>query len=135
MKLTLQRHQNNSDFFGAAASGLCLIHCLATPFLFIAQACTNSCCEASPTWWSSLDYVFLVISFIAILRSNQTTSNKNIGKALWISWMALAFVVLNERIEWINLPEYAIYLPAIFLIGLHLYNQKYCQCGEDCIHQ
>ncbi len=135
IKSLSRTYQKKSDVLGAAASGLCLIHCLATPLLFIAQSCSMTCCEASPSWWSSLDYVFLIISFFAILRSNQTTSKVVIGRALWVSWGVLAFIILNERFDFIPLPEYAIYIPALALIILHLYNQKYCQCGDDCIHE
>lgn len=134
MKLTLSLNHSKSDIFGAVASALCLIHCMATPFLFIVQTCSETCCDASPKWWSSLDYIFLVISFFAIARSYQTTSNLVIGKALWISWGSLAFLIINERMQWIEIPEDAIYIPAILLIILHFYNQKFCQCGDECIH-
>jgi len=56
----------HSDIIGIWSSGLCLIHCLATPFLFIAKSCSHTCCAASPTWWGTIDFIFLVISFIAI---------------------------------------------------------------------
>ena len=126
--------QNKSDLIGAFSSGLCLLHCIATPFLFITQASLTNCCEASHTWWKSMDYLFLIISFAAVYRSNQTTSKAWIGKALWGSWIILFMVILNEKLEWLALPEIAIYFPALALIILHLYNQKYCQCDENCIH-
>lgn len=127
-------YRKNTDLLGAMASGLCLIHCIATPLLFIAQTCSATCCEASPIWWQWIDYLFLVISFVAVYRSNQTTSKAWVGKALWFSWSLLAFLILNEKMGWIPLPEFAIYLPALSLISLHLYNQKYCKCDENCIH-
>ena len=34
MKLIIK----HSDYVGASASGLCLIHCIATPILFLSQA-------------------------------------------------------------------------------------------------
>ena len=55
-----------SDALGAIASGLCILHCLATPFFFIASACSLSCCNNAPLGWQWMDYVFLGISFIAI---------------------------------------------------------------------
>jgi len=64
------------DAIGSAASTLCLIHCFATPFIFITQACTMSCCADAPTWWQSLDYLFIVISFFAIFRAKKTFKNK-----------------------------------------------------------
>ena len=41
---------SESDIFGAAASSLCLIHCLLTPVIFVVQASAFSCSEASPIW-------------------------------------------------------------------------------------
>ena len=121
---------NRSDLVGATASGLCLLHCMATPLLFIAKTSNNGHFEAKPLWWSGLDYLFLIIAFFAIYKSNKTSSNFWIRKALWVSWGLLLLIILNERIEFIVLAEYVIYIPAISLIMLHLYNQKYCQCGD-----
>lgn len=128
--------KQKSDVFGAAASGLCLIHCIATPFLFIAQAHAACCATEVPTLWKSLDYVFLAISFFAIHWSTKTTSKTWIKFALWISWGILSFVLINEKVQWIFLPEFSIYFPALALVFFHIYNLKFCKCKEDtcCIH-
>jgi hypothetical protein len=81
MQLTIIK---KSDVLGVLASGLCLIHCIATPFIFVAQTCSASCCSVAPTWWSTIDYVFLGISFFAIYWSVQNTSKNWIKYALWI---------------------------------------------------
>lgn len=122
---------NRSDSIGAFASGLCLIHCIATPFIFIAQACTATCCADAPTWWVAIDYLFLGIAFFAIWWSARTTTKNWIKYALWVTWVVLFLVIVNERINFIHLPHAAIYLPALGLITLHLYNRKYCQCQDD----
>lgn len=120
---------------GVIASGLCLLHCVATPLLFIAQTHITTTHETSPSWWGLLDYLFLIISFIAVYRSNQTTNKIWIGMALWISWSILAFVIINEKFELFTLSEFIAYIPALALIIFHLYNQKYCHCGgKGCIH-
>ncbi|MDO5968267.1 MerC domain-containing protein [Flavivirga aquimarina] len=119
------------DTFGTLASSLCLIHCVATPFLFIAQTCSTTCCEATPIWWQSIDYIFLVISFFAIYWSTQTTSINWIKPLMWLSWISLLIVVVNEKLKWFPLAEAIIYIPAFVLIILHLYNKKYCKCGTD----
>ncbi|MDG1756797.1 MAG: MerC domain-containing protein [Bacteroidia bacterium] len=124
----------NSNYLGALASTLCLIHCLATPFLFIIQTCSNTCCEASPTWWRSLDYLFLTLSFFAVYHSNKTTSNVWIGRALWISWFLLFIQIQIQIFGWMKIPSFIEYLPALVLISLHLYNQKFCKCSDNCIH-
>ena len=116
---------------GAIASSICLIHCIATPFLFVAQACSSSCCESTPVWWQWVDYTFLVIAFFAVYQSGRMTTKKWIKRGLWLSWSALFIVILNEKMAFFSLPEYAIYFPAASLITLHLYNRKYCRCETD----
>lgn len=123
---------SKSDIIGSSASFLCLIHCIATPFLFVAQAEISGHSDTYPMWWGLLDIVFLVISYFAVWWSSNSTSKRWIRYALWISWVALAIIVLNEKLEIVHLPEAVIYLPAISLIGLHIYNRKYCNhCLED----
>ena len=123
----------NSDIVGASASTLCTIHCLATPFLFFASACSQSCCSSAPKWWIWLDFAFLFISLFAILKSIKTTSKFWIKPALLISWVALfTFIFLEENtnIQFSNLFKYS---AAFSLAVVHIYNLKYCQCkSDDC---
>lgn len=124
----------HSDPIGAMASSLCLIHCIATPFIFIAQPLAAE--EAAPTWWKSLDYVFLCISFFAVYWSVRKTSKSWMKYALWISWVVLTGAILNEKLELFHLTEFSVYIPATALIILHFYNRKYCQCANEecCVH-
>ena len=123
----------NSDLIGASASTLCTIHCLATPFIFVASACTHTCCASAPTWWIAIDYIFLIISFFAVYRSTKTTSKTWIKPTLWISWIALFSFILLEHNSSIILSELFKYSSALSLAGFHIYNMKYCQCeNDDC---
>ena len=119
------------DKIGIIASTLCMIHCIAAPFLFLAKSCSASCCETTPTWWSSLDYIFLIVSFFAVYQTNKYSSNKYIIYAMWISWFFLLTVLLNYKVQLFILFEGAVYFPAMMLVFLHLYNLKYCQCKTD----
>jgi len=125
------------DDLGAIASTLCLIHCFATPFIFVAQSCSISCCNGAPNWWRFIDYFFLIVSFFSIYRSTETTSNYLIKIFLWLSWFVLFIIILNEKMALFILNENAIYFPALTLILLHLYNKKYCQCNTTkcCIDE
>ncbi len=125
-----------SDALGAAASALCMVHCLATPFIFIAQACSTSCCSSGPSWWSSLDFVFLGISFFAVRQSTKNSSKEWIKKILWISWTSLTIILIDHQFGVIGLPAFLKYIAATSLIVFHLYNLRYCQCGENgtCAH-
>ena len=87
-----------SDALGAIASGLCILHCLATPFFFIASACSLSCCNNAPLWWQWMDYVFLGISFFAIKYATKSSSKDWVVQGLWVAWVALFIAILN--IKW-----------------------------------
>ena len=56
-KIIFETLNIKSDTIGALASGLCMVHCLATPFFFIASACSASCCSNTPLWWQWMDYM------------------------------------------------------------------------------
>lgn len=127
MKLIVQKPDN----IGVLASTLCMIHCFATPFIFIAQTCSKTCCDAAPTWWKWFDYIFIIISFFAIHRSTQMSSKRAIKIALWVSWTALLIVIINGSLELLYLSETYKYVAALSLVVFHLYNQKYCQCKND----
>ncbi|WP_084817543.1 MerC domain-containing protein [Formosa agariphila] len=132
MIFTIQK----ADRLGAVSSILCLIHCIATPFIFMAQTSLLTCCSSTPGWWKLTDYIFLAISFLAVYCSTHTTANTWIKPALWISWSLLFFIIINEKATWVSLQENVIFIPTLSLILLHLYNRKYCKCDTDtcCIH-
>lgn len=120
-----------ADNLGALAGLLCFIHCMATPFVFVVKACSDSCCSDSPVWWKSIDYVFLIISFGAIYFATRNSSIQWIKGSLWGFWLLLLIVILNESFGFITLSEYIIYIPALAIVGLHLYNRRYSTCVDD----
>jgi len=125
--------KNKPDNLGAIASALCLMHCIATPLIFIVQSCsvTTSCCAATPTWWRAIDYLFILISFFAVYNATKTTSNNWIKPSLWLSWSLLVIIILNEELGLLSLHRNLIYFPAITLITLHMYNKFFTQCDND----
>ena len=118
------------DNVGAIASTLCLLHCISTPLIFIAQAGSLSCCSAPPTWWKLIDILFVIISFFAIYNSTRTSSSKLMKASLWFFWFLLFFIILNEKIAWLHINENFIYFPALALTVLHLYNKKHYQSNR-----
>lgn len=123
----------NSNQLGVVASSLCLVHCLATPFVFVTKACTMTCCDSSPVWWSLIDSVFLVVSLVSVYWSAQKSSSTAIQAALWSSWLVLMAVIANEYLNLISLSSQIIYFPTITLILLHLLNWRFYHiCDEDC---
>ena len=125
-----------SDIIGAFASGICLLHCIATPFIFVSIAGIDHHEHhhaETPFWWSTIDIIFIIISFFAVKLSAKLSSKRWIKYALFSCWVFLSFVLLNEKLAILHLAEEIIYIPSIALIVLHIYNRKYCQClDEDC---
>jgi len=117
----------SSDALGAIASGICLIHCIATPFLFAVHAEFHHHMEQAhftPLWWSSIDILFLVLSFYAVYFSSKQSNLRAVKIGLYSSWIGLAGIIVNEKFHLFLLAEWWIYIPSIALILLHLYNRK-----------
>ena len=122
-----------SDTIGAIVSTLCVVHCLLTPLLFVAQSYTATHSHEAPFWWKNLDYLFILISVIAVYESTKKSTNKLIKAGLWMSWIMLFLLILNEKLVWIELDEIITYSVALTLSMLHIYNLNYCQCEtENC---
>ncbi len=121
-----------SDIIGAIASGLCVVHCIATPFLFIAQTCSISgCCESSPAWWSSIDYLFIGVTFFAVYQSGKNTNASWLKYAMYLIWVMLTILILNEKLVLFPVSEWWKHSVAFGLIGLHMYNLKFCKCADE----
>lgn len=123
---------HNSDLIGAIASVLCVIHCLITPFLFAAQSTVSHVCsEISPFWWKIMDIAFLVITFFAVYFTSRSTTLRWISTALYVLWAVMTVLVINKFFHLVPVPSALVYIPAISLSVLHLYNRKHCACAED----
>ena len=127
MKLIIK----HSDYVGASASGLCLIHCIATPILFLSQASLISISNEMLFLWQSLNFLFLAISFIAIYYSVKNSSNSYVKILLFLSWLILSCLILIELFEILSIAEFYTYIAAISLSILHIYNLNYCRCEDD----
>lgn len=124
-------HKSKSDIVGILASSLCLIHCTFTPFIFVVQAHLAHHDAEVPFWWSILDYIFLVVSFVAVYWSTKTTGKSWVKPAFWIAWSLLFLILINEKLHLLHIPEAAIFFPSLGLVFLHFYNKKYCKCKDD----
>lgn len=118
---------SNSDFFGILTCSLCLVHCISTPLILISFSSLNTKSSMSYSWWSNLDYVFLIISFLMVYISVLTTRIKSMKYFFWLSWFSLFLIIINEKTELYELSEYLTYLTATGLSLLHLFNLKHCK--------
>ena len=102
-KIIFETLNIKSDTIGAFARGLCMVHCLATPFFFI-----------------------------AIKQASKSSTKHWVVQGLWFSWLTLFFLILNIKLELLHLPPNFKFFPAFMLVFLHVYNMRYCQCEKDC---
>ena len=121
---------SSSDIIGATASAMCFIHCLVTPFLFVAYSNNVIIENTDPWWWGILDIVFLVISLFAVYWSTYNTSKQFVKYTFWTLWILLALIIINEKWEIAHIAEVFIYLTTSGIFFLHLYNRRYCQCED-----
>ena len=124
-------YPQKSDIIGAIASTMCFIHCLVTPFLFVAYHNAAIIEETHPWWWGILDIIFLIISFFAVYRSASNTIKLWVKCTFWILWLLLALIIINEKWGIVYIAEAFIYPVTLALVFLHCYNRHYCQCEDS----
>ena len=113
-----------SDFLGAFFSLLCLRHCILTPIIFISGCAATVSTSHSPSelFWGSFDYLFIIVSLIAVFFSSKNSKSVYIKYALWLCWAILSFYLINEKIHLLELNEITLYISASYLAILHSYN-------------
>ncbi len=112
----MKKH-NLADITGIISSFACVIHCMLTP-LFIAF-------EMSFVTQPIFTYLFLLLSFFAILKTTKNNSNRKINSILWFSFIAFSLCTLFEDVyEWL---EYVGYFFALLIIVGHILNIRFCQ--------
>jgi hypothetical protein len=121
-----------TDYFGIIASGLCLIHCFATPFIFFVKSCSATCCAETPVWWKLIDYIFLFISLITVRHAIKTSISGIVKLGLGISWTLLLLLIVNDSFIIFSINENLLLIPACSLIAFHFYNIKFCECKKGC---
>lgn len=127
--MTLIKNLNWSDFLGIIASGLCAIHCAITPVFFLAKPLlehSKASHSHDNVFWASLDYVFLVLSLIAVWYSSKHTSHKKIKWILWLAWLVFSIGLVSEIVEF-HYGIWLMYAGSIALIIAHVKNYQYCK--------
>jgi len=137
--MEITRSSSYSNLLGAAASGLCAVHCAITPLIFAAKPLLahahdgHEHAHGSPLW-AAFDYIFLALSFVAVWYSVRNTSHSNLKKVLWASWGVFAAGILFEAF---HLPygHWLMYTGSIALVVGHLLNYRHCQInGSETCH-
>ncbi|MEO0734606.1 MAG: MerC domain-containing protein [Bacteroidota bacterium] len=124
----MTRTTGYSNLFGAAASGLCAIHCAVTPLIFAAKPVLESTLgghDHGNPFWAAFDYVFLVLSLVAVWYSARHTDHQTLKKVLWAAWGVFAIGLLGEAIH-LPFSHWLMYAGSITLVVAHLKNYQHC---------
>jgi len=105
-----------ADYGGVLNSGLCLLHCAASPLLL---AWWGVHPHASEQWETG----FLVVSGVLVLLATWRISSAGLRGALWGFFVVFAGAGLGEeQYPWLTLVQY---VASAGLIGTHLLNMRY----------
>ncbi|MBC6995128.1 MerC domain-containing protein [Neolewinella lacunae] len=124
-KSTLSR----PDFIGAFASSLCIVHCLLAPLFFVAQpvvyhqVVSHQGHHHGEGLWGCLDYVFLLVSLLAVWFAHKPQRSGWVRGGLWGGWACFALgLFLGERLVG---GEGMMYLGSGILVLTHLSNLRW----------
>jgi hypothetical protein len=114
------------DYLGIAGSGLCLIHCLAIPFLFYVQnAFAQKLLESLNLENIYFEYSFVLLCFIAVFSTTKHNDSWKINTSFWLFFTLFAISVLFEDdFKYLDLLGYG---ASIGLIITHIININYCK--------
>lgn len=108
------------DIIGIVSSGLCLVHCLITPLLLTTQSLLLKFSEN----WEYLDYVFVIMSFVAVYFAANHTHSKSIAILLWIFFTLFLFsMIFQHDFDWLI---YIAYGSSMALAITHIINIRHC---------
>ena len=126
-------YKQNTDLIGSLAIFLCLVHCIIAPYIFLGYTVSAAIEQQVelPTWWGFIDSTLLLISIAAIYWSAKNSTSNWVKVGLYLNWVFITFLIVNEKIKLFHIAECLIFIPAISLIVIHQYNRKYCKCRDD----
>jgi hypothetical protein len=125
------KYTPGADKLGIASAVVCTIHCLLVPLLFLVKYWLSASGNADhlgltsihhgdrllPSWWETLDYVFLVVSFVAVYHAASHAAGKWIKISLWLFWLCFAIAIFFEAsLHWLA------YLSSAGLVATHFIN-------------
>jgi hypothetical protein len=121
--MTSSKYSSGADRLGITSAVICTVHCLVVPSVFLLKYWwTNTSgrefwSSGLPAWWETLDYLFLIIGFIAVYHAASHASGRGVKLSLWLFWLCLAVaIVFEDKLHWMA------YIASAGLIVTHFIN-------------
>lgn len=108
-----------ADYLGMSSAFLCIIHCLAAPFLLVLFSSTH--------WFELATYLFLALSIYAAYNSTKYQTHKGVKSLIWGGLALLTMAVILEHE--VEIMHEVSYFAGALLIGGHVLNIKK---GHSC---
>ena len=121
------KYNPGADKLGITSAVICAVHCLVIPAILLLKyswadaggtiPVSQGWGSGLPSWWETLDYVFLAVGFYAVFHASTHAPAKGIKIALWFFWLCLAVAVVFEQyLHWIA------YIASAGLVVTHFVN-------------
>lgn len=122
----MRKYRYYYDYLGIVSSGVCLVHCLATPILMLIQAYYKTGLNVSDQEeLRYLDYVFVSVCFLAVYFTTKEEVSRKINTVFWLFFLFFALSILFEDdFQYLNFVGY---FSSFGLIITHLINIKKCK--------
>lgn len=119
--------KHTGDKVGIVGSVLCLIHCLAAPFVAITGTALADHWHAGDGVFS-LDHLFIIVNGFAVYFATKHVAAKIVKWILWFAFALFATSLLleskGEIFHWLS------YVASFLLIGGHLFNIYTCRASK-----
>ncbi|MFC2187081.1 MerC domain-containing protein [Fulvivirgaceae bacterium LMO-SS25] len=113
--------KRNADLIGFYSSMVCMVHCIVLPVVITMSLFSVNGFGAH---WHTLDYLFIVLSFLAVLYATKRSPTQSMRIGLWFSFAIFSFALMaHEAAPWMLFISLA---ASIALMVLHIVNYRVC---------
>jgi hypothetical protein len=132
---SVQMWKERCDTFGIGISGLCLVHCLLSPLVFVLFPAAEAYVPADDATHHAFGLIVLVTGTVAFFRG-YALHRQSIVLALLITGMAVLVIGTfgHHFIREERLSGALVMSGSFVLVAAHLLNRTFCRLCKSCQH-
>ena len=113
--------KRNADLIGFYSSMICMVHCIVLPVIITMSLFSIN---GFGEHWHTLDYIFIGLSFLAVLYATKRSPTQNMKIGLWFSFTIFSVALMSHEIApWMLFISLA---ASVALMILHIVNYRVC---------
>ncbi len=118
--------KRNADLVGFYSSMVCMVHCILLPVIITMSLFSI---KSFGTHWHSLDYFFIMVSFLAVLYATKRSPTPTMRMGLWFSFTIFSIALMAHEIApWMLFISLS---ASIALMVLHIVNYRVCDIPKQ----